>query len=210
MTQAPSFGVRLAGLPVRLPAGTPLEYVAQASLHPLPLASKRVAGLMQLRGQPLVVLDASANEGAPARAAAVALVPHDVLVVGTLPNAAALLVDGAPQPVPDQADALALPLVRVGALADCPFFDAIVAHRVAAGAVGHMGETGAADHVGDASGMGVAGGMGDAGRMGYVADASGEAGSANEPARRAGEGASGVAEWYDVDPSRLFAALLAD
>lgn len=165
MTQAPSFGVRLAGLPVRLPAGTPLEYVAQASLYPLPLASKRVAGLMQLRGQPLVVLDASANEAT----AAVALAPHDVLVVGTLPNAAALLVDGAPQPVAADADALGLPLARVGTLADCPFFDAIVSHRVAAA----------------------------------NADGAGDAGDA-------GEGAGGVTEWYDVDPSRLFAALLAD
>lgn len=172
MTQAPSFGVRLAGLPVRLPAGTPLEYVAQASLHPLPLASKRVAGLMQLRGQPLVVLDASAKEAA----AAVALVPHDVLVVGTLPNAAALLVDGAPQPVAADADALGLPLVRVGTLADCPFFDAIVSHRVAAADAGGAGD--ACEGAGDADG--------------------------------AGEGAGGITEWYDVDPSRLFAALLAD
>lgn len=154
MTQPPSFGVRLAGLPVRLPAGTPLEYVAQATLHPLPLAAKRIAGLMQLRGQPLVVLDASPTreEHAPA-----ALAPHDVLVVGALPNAAGVLVDGAPQSVPADAAALGLPLAPVDALAGCPFFDAIVSHHVVA-------------------------------------------------AGAEGEGA----DWYDVDPSRLVAALLAD
>lgn len=152
MTQAPSFGVRLAGLPVRMPAGTPLEYVAQAALYPLPLAPARVAGLMQLRGQPLVVLDAGAiDDGSAARASPAA---HDVLVVGTLPNAAALLVDDAPQSVDLAAAELGLPIERAGVLAACPFFDAIVSHRVAEG----------------------------------------------------GDGA----EWYEVDPARLFAALMAD
>jgi len=152
MTQAPSFGVRLAGLPVRMPAGTPLEFVPQATLHPLPLAPARVAGLMQLRGQPLVVLDASPIDGASAAGAPLAA--HDMLVVGTLPNAAALLVDGAPQIVPDDPAALGLPIERAGVLADCPFFDAIVSHRIVEG----------------------------------------------------GDGA----QWYEVDPSRLFAALMAD
>ncbi|MDT3680201.1 MAG: hypothetical protein ROZ64_15355 [Burkholderiaceae bacterium] len=156
MTQLPSFGVRLAGVPVRLPAGTALEYVAQASLHPLPLAPARIAGLMQLRGQPIVVLDASANRETASTAANVALVPHDVLVVGTLPHAAGLLVDGAPQRLPAEAATLALPPERVDALAGCPFFDAIVSHHVEA--------------------------------------------AGNE------EGA----EWYEVDPSRLIAALLAN
>jgi len=151
MTQPPSFGVRLAGLPVRLPAGTPLEFVAQASLQPLPLAAPRVAGLMQLRGQPLVVLDASPDREHP-----VPLSTHDVLVVGTLPNAAGLLVDGAPRAAPVDGAAIGLPLSKGDALAGCPFFEAIVSHHVAAG--------------------------------------------------DEGEGA----EWYDVDPSRLIAALLAD
>lgn len=154
MTAAPSFGVRLAGLAVRMPSGTPLEYVAQAALQPLPLGPKRVAGLMQLRGQPIVVFDARAGE--EPIAASVALAPHEVLVVGTLPNAAALLVDGPPWPLRDDAHMLGLPLARAGVLADCPFFDAIVAHRIAED---------------------------DGGKDG--------------------------GEWYEVDPSRLFAALLA-
>lgn len=150
MTQA-SFGVRLAGLPVRMPAGTPLEFVPQATLHPLPLATARVAGLMQLRGQPLVVLDAAPDDASGSGAT---LATHDVLVVGTLPNAAALLVDGAPQSVPDDVAALGLPIERAGVLVDCPFFEAIVSHRIVEGVDG--------------------------------------------------------AQWYEVDPSRLFAALLAD
>lgn len=157
MTQPPSFGVRLAGIPVRLPAGAALEYVAQASLHPLPLAPARIAGLMQLRGQPIVVLDASTSRESASTAANVALAPHDVLVVGTMPNAAGLLVDGAPQRLPADAATLGLPIERVDALVDCPFFDAIVSHHVAAAGAGED-----------------------------------------------------AAEWYDVDPSRLIAALLAN
>jgi chemotaxis signal transduction protein len=157
MTQPPSFGVRLAGLPVRLPVGTALEFVPQASLHPLPLAPARVAGLMQLRGQPIVVLDASASRETGSAAASAALAPRDVLVVGTLPHAAGLLVDGAPQRLAEEAATLDLPLARVDALADCPFFDAIVSHHGAPAAGGEEG-----------------------------------------------------AEWYDVDPSRLIAALLAN
>jgi len=158
MTQPPSFGVRLAGVAVRMPAGTPLEYVAQASLHPLPLAPARIAGLMQLRGQPIVVLDASANRETASTAANIALVPHDVLVVGTLPHAAGLIVDGAPQNLPADAAPLEVPLERVDALLGCPFFDAIVSH--------HVGATGGED--------------------------------------------GARCEWYEVDPSRLIAALLAN
>ncbi len=154
MTQPPSFGVRLAGLAVRMPAGTPLEYVAQATLHPLPLAPRRVAGLMQLRGQPLVVLDASADPE-NRRPAAAAREAHEVLVIGAPPNVAAVIVDGAPHPVRADAAALDVPIARVDVPARCPFFDAIVSRRVLA------------------------------------------------------EGAEGE-PWYDIDPSRLVAALLAD
>lgn len=93
---ATRFAARLGGVSVALPAGTPLEFVADATLYPLPLAPMRVAGLMQLRGQPLVVLDASA------RPAGVATIERrDVLVMGRLPQAAALLVDGPPRPLVD-------------------------------------------------------------------------------------------------------------
>lgn len=93
---ATRFAARLGGVGVVLPEGTPLEFVADAAIHPLPLAPARVAGLMQLRGQPLVVLDASARPGAAA-----AIDRRDVLVVGRPPQAAALLVDGPPRPLAD-------------------------------------------------------------------------------------------------------------
>ncbi len=93
---ATRFAARLAGVGVALPAGTPLEFVADAAIYPLPLAPARVAGLMQLRGQPLVVLDASARAAGGA-----AIDRRDVLVVGRPPQAAALLVEGPPRPLVD-------------------------------------------------------------------------------------------------------------
>lgn len=125
MTQAPSFGVLLAGIPVLLPAGTALEFVAQASLFPLPLAPERVAGLMQLRGQPLLVLDASTPRADRRTGAS-----HDVLIVGTIPQAAALLVDGPPQRVEVTEQREELADRPRGALAGCPFADALTAHRI--------------------------------------------------------------------------------
>ncbi|MCO5107174.1 MAG: chemotaxis protein CheW [Burkholderiaceae bacterium] len=95
-TPATRFGVRLGGVAVALPAGTPLEFVAGAVIYPLPLAPARVAGLMPLRGQPLLVLDPS-----KVPEAAAAIRRRDVLVVGQPPQAAALLVDAAPQPLED-------------------------------------------------------------------------------------------------------------
>ncbi|MFO1300263.1 MAG: hypothetical protein U1F17_07765 [Burkholderiaceae bacterium] len=93
---AARFGARLGGVGVALPPGTPLEFVADAAIYPLPLAPARVAGLMHLRGQPLVVLDPSAEP-----VATTAMRRRDVLVVGKPPQAAALLVDGPPQALVD-------------------------------------------------------------------------------------------------------------
>lgn len=93
---ATRFGARLAGVAVAFPAGTPLEFVADAAIYPLPLAPGHVAGLTQLRGQPLVVLDPAKHP-----AAVRAITRRDVLVVGQPPQAAALLVDGPPQALAD-------------------------------------------------------------------------------------------------------------
>ncbi len=112
---ATRFGARLAGVAVAMPAGTPLEFIVGAAVYPLPLAPARVAGLMQLRGQPLVVLDAS-----PTPAVGNALCRRDVLVVGKPPRAAALLVDGPPQALPEGGWHLA-----EGALPDCAFASAL-------------------------------------------------------------------------------------
>lgn len=112
---ATRFGARLGGVGVALPLGTALEFVADAAIYPLPLAPARIAGLMQLRGQPLVVLDPATEP-----VAATAMRRRDVLVVGKPPQAAALLVDGPPQALVDgswQPGRERLP--------DCPFAPAL-------------------------------------------------------------------------------------
>lgn len=132
------FGVRLGGVAVAMPAGTPLEFVADAAIYPLPLAPARVAGLMQLRGQPLVVLDASTPQ------AARGLRRHDVLVIGQPPRAAAVLVDEAPQP-----------LLHEGRRSGCPpappcaFAGALGAGEAVVQQAGDVDRTGDAD-TGDA------------------------------------------------------------
>ena len=45
----PLFGVRVAGVPLLLPQGAPLEYLAAAPVYPLPRAGRGVLGLTQLR-----------------------------------------------------------------------------------------------------------------------------------------------------------------
>lgn len=90
------FGVRVAGTLLLLPE-MPLEHVADATVFPLPGAGSRVRGMMQLRGHPVVVLDAAppagseADSGGGARPA--------VLVFGSPPDAAGLVVSGPPRPL---------------------------------------------------------------------------------------------------------------
>ncbi|MFP5460082.1 MAG: hypothetical protein ACLGII_00660 [Gammaproteobacteria bacterium] len=98
------FGVLAAGVPLLLPA-VALEHVAAATVFPLPGAGEHVLGLAQLRGHPVVVLDAGPAEAqrrAPGHR-------PSLLVIGTPPEAGALVVDGTPRPV------------RVGG--DCPEAD---------------------------------------------------------------------------------------
>ncbi|MGD9943819.1 MAG: chemotaxis protein CheW [Burkholderiaceae bacterium] len=92
------FGTELAGVPVLMPAGIALEFVPAAGVHPLPLAPRRVRGLMQLRGQPLLVID-PADPAAPGQGPATTTAGVSVLVVGTPPEAAALVVPAAPRAV---------------------------------------------------------------------------------------------------------------
>ncbi len=140
------FGARVAGVPLALPLGTALEFVAGATVHPLPLAPARVAGLMQLRGQPLVVFDPArrANETIGVRRC-------DVLVVGAPPEAA-LVVDAAPQPLPQGARAA----LRVPA--GCSFAAELEAARTAAS----TRNTRAADAASTSSTAGTAGTAGTA------------------------------------------------
>lgn len=118
MTQAQqrSFGVRIAGVNLLLPAGAALEYLATVAVFPLPGAARRVVGLMQLRGQPMVVLDGAMQPMAPA--ATVCRMP--VLVLGGAPEGAALVVEAPPRAVASAAGPVA-DAVRP----ECPFRDAL-------------------------------------------------------------------------------------
>lgn len=109
------FGVRVAGVGLLLPQGEPLEYLAAAPVHPLPLCGPRVAGLVQLRGHPVVVLDAAvatARAGSP-------IPRRAVLVIGAAPDAAGLCVDGPPEPVHPE------PVAGHVAAPDCAFRQAL-------------------------------------------------------------------------------------
>jgi hypothetical protein len=87
------FGLRLAGVPVLFPAGEALEYLPEAVVFPLPLAPRRLRGLMQLRGHPIAVFD-------PRDAAEAAHGERpQVLVIGQAAHAAALVVEQAPRAV---------------------------------------------------------------------------------------------------------------
>lgn len=89
----PLFGARIAGVPVVLPSGVPLVYLADVLVHPLAGAASRVCGLMQMQGLPLVVLDPTEAAASPvARRMA-------VLVVGEPGEGAALRVDEPPSPI---------------------------------------------------------------------------------------------------------------
>ena len=89
------FGVRVGGVSLLLPPELACEFVARATVVPLPRAGRRVLGLTQLRGQPIVVLDASAHPAALPPA----LRRHSVVVLGGPPDGAAIVVDDAPEPV---------------------------------------------------------------------------------------------------------------
>lgn len=91
----PLFGALFGGVPVVLPEGVPVAYLTDAAIHPLPGAPRRVMGLMQLQGHPVVVLD----PGVEPLAGAAVLRRQAVLVLGAVPASAALRVDEAPMPI---------------------------------------------------------------------------------------------------------------
>jgi hypothetical protein len=108
----PLFGVRVAGVPLLLPQGAPLEYLAAAPVYPLPRAGRAVLGLTQLRGHPVVVLVPTGS--APRTSGVVAR--SSVLVIGEMPDGGAICVDGPPHPVE-----IAGPAREVAPPPDCPF-----------------------------------------------------------------------------------------
>ncbi|HWS73738.1 MAG TPA: hypothetical protein VN324_01235, partial [Quisquiliibacterium sp.] len=88
------FGIELVGVSLLLPESA-LEHLAAAAVFPLPGAGPRVLGLTQLRGHPLVAVDADPASGrwrAPAQR-------HALLVIGVPPEAGALVVEAPPRPV---------------------------------------------------------------------------------------------------------------
>ena len=86
------FGVRVGGVALALPPGEMLEYVADAPVYPLPLVGRRVLGLMQLRGHPIVVVDPQSQQ----QRVRETLVRRQVLVIGSAADGGALCVDGPP------------------------------------------------------------------------------------------------------------------
>lgn len=92
---AERYGCMVGELPVLLPPGVPVEYVADAAVHRFARAPARIVGLAQLRGLPVPVLDPS-RDPAPAPAGVRRL---HLLVLGSGAEAGALVVDGPPVPL---------------------------------------------------------------------------------------------------------------
>ena len=129
-TQSPgtaAFGARVDGVRLLLPQGESLEYFAAAAIYPLPLAGRRVRGMVQVRGHPVVVLD----PGAHGTRGDAALSRLAVLVIGKGSEAGALRVDGPPEPLQILDPA---PPMADGGAPECSFrhalHDAVVARAV--------------------------------------------------------------------------------
>ncbi len=122
------FGVRVAGTHLLLPSDQTLEYVADAASFPLPGAGHRVLGMMQLRGHPILVLDGGprpAQRRPEIRRCA-------VLVIGTPPEAGAIVVDAPPEQVATgaPADAAAPPGSSFDSALHRPMCDARTPDRI--------------------------------------------------------------------------------
>lgn len=122
------FGVRFGGVALALPPALPLVFLDRAMVHPLAGAPGAVAGLTQLQGHPLVVLEAAARPAAPA----VRRCP--VLVIGSPAQGAALRVDEAPVAImleaPLHDDPPGAPGCAFGAALRTPWREAPPPHRL--------------------------------------------------------------------------------
>ncbi len=91
----PRFGLQLAGVSVLTPPDSPAEFVAATPVYPLPMAPRRIRGVTQIHGHPVLVFDAAL--------AAPTLLPvlsqRALLVLERQPDAVAILTDEPPQPV---------------------------------------------------------------------------------------------------------------
>ncbi|MCL4745979.1 MAG: chemotaxis protein CheW [Burkholderiaceae bacterium] len=124
-TSVRAFGFTLAGVDLLLDPHDDAQYVADAVVYPLYLAPSAVLGLVQVRGQPVPVLDARpVPRGQGRRIGEVR-----VLVLAGGGDAGALLVEHPPQAVelrPESGDA-AQPLApdRGVSRPECAFADAL-------------------------------------------------------------------------------------
>ena len=109
------FGVMLAEVPVLFPATVITEFVLQANVYPVPRAPQRLLGLMQVRGAPVPVFDASLDPPAELPL----LRRRDVLVVGTGGEAGALAIHSPPRQLAP------LPLQVAPEAPQCCFAEAI-------------------------------------------------------------------------------------
>ena len=78
-----------------IPPGVPSEFVHGAVLYPVPRAPVRLRGLIQLRGQAVMVIDSAPQ---PDTAPPV-IGQHDLLVLGGADQAVALIVQQPPSPM---------------------------------------------------------------------------------------------------------------
>jgi chemotaxis signal transduction protein len=86
------YGVRLGEVNILTPERMAAEFIVAAAIYPLPLAPRRIRGMTQRRGQPVVVFDAgtAAPEFLPT------MMRRAVLVIDTDHEPAALFVDHPP------------------------------------------------------------------------------------------------------------------
>lgn len=92
---APRFGMTLAGVNLLMPAGRAAEYLVAAPVYPLPMAPRRIRGVTQLRGLPVLVFDAAVQP--PAFLPVIAR--QSLLILEDQPDSYALLTDQPPRAV---------------------------------------------------------------------------------------------------------------
>jgi len=122
------FGVHFGGVALALPPELPLVFLDRALVYPLAGAPAAVAGLTQLQGMPLVVLEPAPRVTAPTvhRCA--------VLVIGSPAQGAALRVDEPPVAIAleeaVQVDPPGVPVCAFGAALRTPWREAAPTPRL--------------------------------------------------------------------------------
>ena len=110
------YGFRLGDVNVLTPEQTPAEFIVAAAIYPLPLAPRRIRGLTQRRGQPIVVFDA----GSAAPEFLPTLIRRPVLVIDSKNEPAAVFVEQPPSVV------RCAPLAELPPRPVVPYADALI------------------------------------------------------------------------------------